>query len=875
MTLVGEKGWNAVRGRAPRHGAAVLVVLLLAAPAGALVQYDDVTDEVGVDFRIAGEVHGTLQDHWPGFPEIMGGGACWADLDNDGFDDLYLVNQRFNPENPFARDWMDAHDPVNHLYLNDGEGGFVDATESSGLSSPSWGYGCSVADYDGDRDLDVYVSGFGVSELYRNDGDAVFTEVTEEAGLVTEGLCFEYECMGTSTAWADYDLDGDLDLYVGNYVETTLDDLARGPIGHIAQKNFLFRNNGDGTFTTVADEAGVAGNPSDEHGSKSLGVVWFDYDLDGDPDLYVANDEVPNDFYVNNGDGTFTEDDGAGLANDLAGMGVASGDYNSDMLPDLFFTHYQAEENGFYQNNGDGTFRDRSGEDELTSARDNVGWGTAFVDVDRDGDLDIIAANGHTEWTLADYGQKTRIWLNDGVTSPGNHNWVDVTDNSGAGLAVLKTTRGAAFADYDLDGDTDIALVSNGNDTAQILRASNLENNWLRISLIQSGPNPFAVGARVVAVVNGISQVREIQTGTSYLSQNELAASFGLGSATHADSITVHWPGGGTTLVENVAGNRAIGIDRDLGAVVEDILAPATRLMADGELTDQLWFNRPVVLTLHAEDRGSGQVSGVQSTMLDLDGAGLATYTGQAIQLEAEGLRTLRYHSYDLAGNREPIRTAEIGIDTINPTANLVVSGMEGQNGWWTSDVDLRVQATDDRSGIAQRSIRIDGGPWQAYTGPVTLTGDGIHLVEYQAVDKAGNTSPMGQEIIKIDSAKPVAHLVQPKVGTLYVAGEVFETPSQGRALIVSDNRHFPVRTSTHDATSGIDRVEIRVDGYLQAVLTEPPYTWYWPLEGEEAGNRVIKVFSFDKAGHVRVDQTKLVLLHSMPGGVQSGTPLQ
>ncbi len=845
-------------------------LILLAAPGVAHVQYDDVTDGLGIDFRMAGEVHNTIFDGWPGFPEIMGGGACWADLDGDGFDDLYLVNQQFNPENPFVQGWIDQMDPTNKLYLNDGEGGFVDATESSGLASRTWGYGCSVADYDGDRDLDVYVSGFGVSKLYRNEGDAVFTDVSDDAGLNTEGLCYEYACMGTSTAWADYDLDGDLDLYVGNYVETTLDDLARGPISHIAQMNFLFRNEGDGTFTEVAQAAGVAGNPSDEHGSKSLGVVWFDYDLDGDPDLYVANDEVPNDFYVNNGDGTFTEDDGAGLANDMAGMGVASGDYDGDGYPDLFFTHYEREHNGFYRNLGDGRFEDRSGEDGLGTGFNLVGWGTAFVDVDRDGDLDLVGTNGHTEYS-ADYNQETRIWRNDGPEAPGDHIWVDITDDSGPGVAVQLPTRGAAFSDYDLDGDTDMALVSNGNETAQILRASNQINNWLRISLMQPGMNQHGIGARIVLETNGVRQVREIQTGTSYLSQNEMAASFGLGGSLKADSITVHWPGGGTTVVTDVAANRAIGIDRALDAVVDDILAPITKALADGVAGKELWFPHPVDIRLEAVDRGSGTSTGVADTLVSIDGGAMGPYEGQNLGVTSNGLRILQFQSYDLAGNREPLRTARVGIDTVAPTVEAAVTGTAGDNGWWLGPVRVTLRAHDDLSGVAARYYRIDEGPWTRYSAPLSIATDGERLLELKSVDRAGNESPVGQQVVRIDSERPQVRVTEPDAGRVYMAGETLQGWNELPAVIVANQEAFPIRVVAADDGSGIDRVEVRIDGQLRKVLDGAPYEWSWPLADEQAGARQILVRAYDVAGNVRADRTDVVLVHSEPGGLRAG----
>ena len=239
-------------------------IALLGQPAAA--GYTDVAHALGVDVKMAGEVHDASQPEWPAFPEIIGGGACWADFDGDGSDDLYVVNQAYNPQSPFVGAWAAAEDPHSHLFLNDGQGGFVDVSAASGADGRGFGYGCSAADYDGDGHTDLFVTGFGVSKLYHNLGNVRFEEVGAQAGIPQEGACGEYACMSTGSAWGDYDLDGDLDLYVSNYVETTLTDHMRGPSNHVAQANWLLRNEGDGTFTEVGQDAGVAGQATDTNG---------------------------------------------------------------------------------------------------------------------------------------------------------------------------------------------------------------------------------------------------------------------------------------------------------------------------------------------------------------------------------------------------------------------------------------------------------------------------------------------------------------------------------------------------------------------------------------------------------------------------------
>ena len=517
--------------------------LLAGACAAQALEFVDITGDSGVAFT---HVDGRSGERY--FLETLGSGVALFDYDGDADPDVYLVNGAALPGftgEPNAR---------NRLYRNDGAGRFSDVTDAAGVGDEGYGHGACAADYDNDGDLDLYVTNFGANALYRNDGDGTFTNVAVAAGVSEPGW-------STSAAFADPDLDGDLDLYVTSYIEFALDDnpwcglREKGVRAYCAPDQFtgqpdaLYRNNGDGTFTDATRASGLF-NPR----GKGLGVAWSDYDLDGWPDIYVANDSTENFLFHNLGDGAFEEVGFmAGVAlgenGDMEnGMGVAWGDYDNDGLPDLTVTNYADQTNSLYHNDGDGFFADitvASKTGYVTGP--HLGWSTAFVDYDNDGDLDLYAANGHLHDNLAEldqagtYGQRDLLFRNDrdGV-------WTDVADSHGAALMAEDVSRGAAFGDIDLDGDVDM-VVTTSNGPARVLRNDGgSSRSWLAMTLRSANGQAGAVGARVGVTTDGDSQWREVVSGSGYLSQSDIGLHFGLGVAESVDRVRVSWPGGAT-----------------------------------------------------------------------------------------------------------------------------------------------------------------------------------------------------------------------------------------------------------------------------------------------------------------------------------------
>ena len=413
--------------------------------------------------------------------------------------------------------------------------------------------GCTAADYDNDGDPDLYITCYGPNILYRNNGDGTFTDVTALAGVGDPGVA-----MGT--AFADYDMDGDLDLYVANYIEYRPElnkHCARvkgiriycGPDAFPTQPDVFYRNNGNRTFTDITEAVGLLPDAA-----RELGAVFFDYDNDGDPDLYVCGDMTPNLLYRNDG-GRFTEqgplagcsysDEGAVLS----GMGVAAGDYDNDGLFDLFVTNHQREPNSLYRNLGNGLFADVTfGSGLGIPSLSSLAMGTVFFDYDNDGDRDLFVANGHlddnVEWFDAGvtYAQPNQLFRNDG-----NGRFTEVTNSAGPGLALKQVSRGVAVGDYDNDGDLDL-VVSNNNQPAALLRNDGgNQNHWLALRLVGAGvpfSNRDGIGARIKVVAGGLAQVDEVRGGSSWLSQNDLRVFFGLGEKRQVDLVEIRWPSG-------------------------------------------------------------------------------------------------------------------------------------------------------------------------------------------------------------------------------------------------------------------------------------------------------------------------------------------
>ena len=541
------------------------------------VIFKDVTQTAGVNFVHSAGVRSSV------LPEDVGSGAAFADYNNDGHIDLYVVN---NP-GPLHAKVTDAS-PGNVLYRNNGDGTFTDVTEEAGVGDRGYGMGCVFGDYDNDGDLDLYVTNYGQNVLYRNNGDGTFTDVAEKAGVGDTRW-------GTGAVFGDYDNDGDLDLYVPNYIEHDLDKLAEAqktstqygqsvprklnPHSFEPQDNVLYRNDGDGTFTDVTAELSV-----ESLGGRSLQAIFTDFDLDGDLELYVANDLSPNFLYRNNGDGTFTDVSDASWAADFRGsMGLATGDYDGDGDLDLFMSHWIEQENALYSNmwKEEGAIGGKSSKveemqpihlvDESYGASlgeeslKYVGWGTDLFDYDNDGDLDIFVANGHTFQYLNNYDllipQKDQFFRYDG-----DGIFTDLSAATGIAALPYRVGRGVAFGDYDSDGDVDIFIVNN-HDRAVLLRnEGGNRNNWLHVKVIGTKGNHDAVGARIRLKAGDRIQLREINAGASYLSFNSLTAEFGLGQETTVDWIEVIWLGGDTERFTGVGVNQRVVLREGSGA---------------------------------------------------------------------------------------------------------------------------------------------------------------------------------------------------------------------------------------------------------------------------------------------------------------------
>ena len=517
-------------------------------------------------------------------PESMSGGVLLLDYDRDGWVDIYFTNA---PTMEMARQGRKAK---SALYRNHHDGTFTDVTERAGVATPCWAMGGAVGDYNNDGWPDIYVTCLGGNVLYRNNGDGTFTDATAAAG-VADGRW----SMGAS--FGDYDGDGYLDLMVTNYVDFKIDhppvfgsgatcrfqglDVQCGPRGLPGAGDSLFHNNRDGTFTNVAKSAGVD-DPSAYYG---LTVIWGDFNNTGRPDIFVANDSTPNVLYRNEGGGKFTDiamESGMALSEDggeQASMGVAVGDYLHTGRPSVFTTDFAHDYSALRRNDGKWSFEDVSYKSGVAlPSFPWVKWGTAFVDLDNDGWLDLVTVAGHV-YPQVDtlpggaFRQPRLLQLNQG-----DGNFCDAGDQAGAALLERRVSRGLAVGDLFNNGNLDL-VIENLEGNPNVLRNPGVPGrHWVSFELAGTKSNRLAIGARVKIVAGGMIQTEEIHSGGSYLSQHDLRVHFGLGAAARIDSLEIRWPSGATDTVKDLAADKFYAVLEGEGIVPSEQVRPARPL---------------------------------------------------------------------------------------------------------------------------------------------------------------------------------------------------------------------------------------------------------------------------------------------------------
>jgi hypothetical protein len=509
--------------------------------------------------------------------ETTGCGAAFFDYDNDGWLDIFLVNGTR----------LDAHypkgaEPTNRLYKNNRDGTFTDITLKAGLCRTGWGQGVCIGDYDNDGYDDLFVTYWGDCALFHNNGNGTFSNVGEKAGVTTRRSNGKPR-WNTGCAFVDYDRDGRLDLFVSNYIEfdpktAPLPEsgpclyrglmVACGPPGLEGAHNILFHNNGDGTFTDASEKAGILKTD----GTYGLGVLVGDFDNDGWPDIYVADDSTSSALYKNNHDGTFTEiaiEAGVAYSPDgkpQSGMGVSAADYDCDGNLDIVKTNFAGDTSSLYRNVGKMLFDDQTLQSGLGRNTRFLGWGVGFFDFDNDGWPDILVNNGHVYPEVRDsdsefgYSQRKVLYRN-----LGNGRFADVSLDGGPGILERAAGRGCAFGDFDNDGDIDV-LVNCVNSVPQLLRCDQTgRTNWLKIRTIGVKSNRSGIGTRIYCQIeNGHRQMDEVRSGGSFISQNDLRVHFGLGTSSKAN-LELHWPSGLVQTIDNVPANRIVTVVEGTG----------------------------------------------------------------------------------------------------------------------------------------------------------------------------------------------------------------------------------------------------------------------------------------------------------------------
>ncbi len=539
-------------------------------------QLEDITSKTGITFKHTSDPAKKY------IVESMSGGVILLDYDRDGWPDIYFTNA------PTVEMAVKGTKSLGVLYHNNHDGTFTDVTAKSGLSTPCFAMGGAIGDYNNDGWPDLYVTCLGGNILYRNNGDGTFTDVTAKAG-VADGR------WSTGAAFGDYDGDGFVDLMVVNYVDFHLNDLPGfgsasfckyrgidvqcGPRGLRGAGDSLFHNNGDGTFTEVSKAAGV----SDPSGYYGLGVIWADFNNTGQPDIYVANDSTPKFLYKNEGNGKFKDiglESGTAVSDDgseQASMGIAIGDYNHSGRPSLYITNFSDENDLLYRNEGDWNFKEVSYASGVAlPSLPWVKWGTAFVDLDNDGWLDLITVTGHV------YPQVDSLPSGGGYREPKmlhlnqkDGTFCEASDLAGKALMERHVSRGLAVGDLFNDGNMDV-VIGDIDGGPMILRNRGISGrHWVSFELTGTKSNRLALNARIKIVAGDITQTDEVHSGGSYLSQNDLRIHFGLSNATKIDKVEIHWPSGHSDTLTNLAADQHYTVLEGQGIVPPDRARPS------------------------------------------------------------------------------------------------------------------------------------------------------------------------------------------------------------------------------------------------------------------------------------------------------------
>jgi enediyne biosynthesis protein E4 len=511
--------------------------------------------------------------------ETTGCGIAFYDYDNDGWLDIFVVN------GTRLEGFPKGQEPVCHLYKNNRDGTFTDVTLKAGLARTGWGQACCIGDYDNDGWDDLFVTYYGQNVLWHNNGDGTFTDVTAKAGLVQDRLRWNSGC-----AFVDYDRDGNLDLFVANYIDLDLKTapvpesgpclykavmVACGPPGLQGSKNILYHNQGNGTFVDVSESAGI----TKTDGTYGLGVLTADFDNDGWPDIYVANDSMPSTLYHNRKNRTFVDisvEAGCALSADgkpQAGMGVSAADYDGDGNIDILKTNFAGDTPSLYRNLGNNSFEDATFAAGLGSNTRFLGWGAGFIDFNNDSWPDILLCNGHVYpeveqlETEAGYAQRKVLYKN-----LGNGHFEDVSMQGGPGITEMAPNRGCAFGDFDNDGDVDV-VTNCTNAVPQLLRCdSHTGNNWIKVKCVGTKSNRSAIGTRLRCVIKGPDgklhqQIDEVRSGGSYYSQNDLRIHFGIGKSDKIELLEVRWPTGQMESFQDLPVNLLFRIEEGRGVV--------------------------------------------------------------------------------------------------------------------------------------------------------------------------------------------------------------------------------------------------------------------------------------------------------------------